>query len=285
MRSIALATATAALLLVSAPASALSTSYGVDIYMSSPTIQGTAVTTGLTTENFNSASAGACASVIGIGTLSGDCNISVAGTYGGATADATVATPTTGGAGSNYPSTALPSTTITIDLNEPGKYLGLWWSAGSPSNEIELYSEGELVAYMSTQTLIDLLAQGTVTSVGGSPIGTAAYNGNPRNNTLAAAEPFLYINLYGTGGASFDQVKLIGGGFEFDNIAISDLAQIPGSTEIGVQFIPGENAPPADNESLANTGMGETNLFGLGLTVAGLAVAAVALRRNKRARV
>lgn len=281
MRILSFATATAALLLASTPASALSTSYGVDIYMSSPTIQGTAVTTGLTTENFNSASTGACASIIGIGALSGDCNISVAGTYGGATADANVATPTTGGSGSNYPSTAVPSTTITIDLNEPAKYLGLWWSAGSPSNEIELYSEGELVAYMSTQTLIDLLAQGTVTTVGGSSIGTAAYNGNPRSNALPTSEPFLYINMYGTGGADFDQIKLIGGGFEFDNLAVSDLAQTPGSTEIGIEFVPGANDPANDEEPLAKTGLDSTNLLGLGLVATGLTVAAVALRRKR----
>jgi LPXTG-motif cell wall-anchored protein len=80
-------------------------------------------------------------------------------------------------------------------------------------------------------------------------------------------------------------VKLLGGGFEFDNIAVSDLPQVPADGEVSVQFIPGANEPPAESEEpLASTGMGETNLIGLGLTVAGLAVAAVAVRR-KRARV
>jgi hypothetical protein len=285
MRSIALATATAALLLVSAPSSALSTSYGVDIYMSSPTVQGTAVTTGLTTESFNSLATGVCPATISIGAVSGDCAVETAGDYGGATNDANVPTPTTGGSGSKYASTGSPSRTITIDLNEPARYLGMWWSAGSNGNSVELYSEGELVALMDTEALIEILSNPSVNTVGGSQVATIAYRGNPRDNSLASSEPFLYLNLYGTGGASFDQVKLIGGGFEFDNIAVSDRAQVPGSMEIGIEFVPGANEPPAESEEpLASTGMGETNLFGLGLTVAGLAVAAVAVRR-KRARV
>lgn len=279
MRSIALATATAALLLGSTPASALSTSFGVDIYMSSPTVQGTAVTTGLTTESFNALTLGACPATIAIGAISGDCLIENAGDYGGATNDPNVPTQTTGGSGSKYASTTSPSTEITIDLNESAKYLGLWWSAGSLGNIIEMYSEGELVALMDTGTLMEILAQDSVNTVGGAPVATSGYRGNPRNFTLAPTEPFLYLNLYGTGGASFDQIKLKGGGFEFDNITVSDRAQVPGTTEIGIQFIPGENEPPA--EPLAKTGADSNSLLGLGMAAAGLTVAAVALRRKR----
>jgi hypothetical protein len=290
MRSIALATATAALLLASTPSSALSTSYGVDVYMSSPKVQGTAVTTGLTFEDFDAFTAGACPATIAIGTIVGNCNVGNAASYGGASTDADDATPTTSGVGSRYATTATdggsPATyEFTIDLNEPAKYLGLWWSAGSPGNTIEMYSEGELVASVTVDGILTLLEGATVTTVGNTSVNTIDYEGNPRDVTLSAGEPFLYLNLYGTGGAAFDQIKLIGGGFEFDNIAVSDQTQVPGSTEIPVEFIPGANEPPAENEEpLASTGMGDTNLLGLGLTVAGLAAAAVALRR-KRARV
>jgi LPXTG-motif cell wall-anchored protein len=148
-----------------------------------------------------------------------------------------------------------------------------------------MYSEGELVASVTVDAILTLLEGATVTTVGNNTVNTVDYEGNPRNTALSPGEPFLYLNLYGTGGASFDQIKLIGGGFELDNIAVSNLPQVPGSTEIAIEFIPGENEPPAANEEpLANTGMGETNLFGLGLTVVGLAAAAVVLRR-KRARV
>jgi LPXTG-motif cell wall-anchored protein len=141
-----------------------------------------------------------------------------------------------------------------------------------------MYSEGELVALMDTSALMDILAEESVSTVGGSLVTTSEFRGNPRNGTLAPTEPFLYLNLYGTGGATFDQVKLIGGGFEFDNIAVSDRAQVPGSTEIGIQFIAGENEPPA--EPLAKTGADGSTLLGLGLAAAVLTVAAVALRRK-----
>lgn len=278
MRILSISAAVAGLALIATPSVAVTEDFGVDIYMSAPTVQGSAIVSGLTAENFNTATAGACPASITIGTLSGDCAISAVGTYGGATADADDPTPTTGGAGSNYASTANPSTEMTIDLTEPAKYLGLWWSAGSASNVVELYSEGERVAYMSTQTLMTLLTSGAATSVGGTDYDTDDYYGNPRNRALAAAEPFLYLNLYGTGGASFDQIVLSGGGFEFDNIAVSDLEQVPGDGEVGVEFIAGENAPPAEEETLAETGFNGAGALGFAL----LAVAAgtVALRRR-----
>lgn len=280
MRVFSVAAAVAGLALIATPSAAVTEDFGVDIYMSAPQVQGTAITTGLTTEDFNVATVGACAASIAIGTLSGDCAVSAVGTYGGATAAANVATPTTGGAGSNYASTAAPSTTMTIDLTEPAKYLGLWWSAGSASNVVELYSAGERVAYMSTTTLMNLLNSGSATSVGGTAYDTDDYRGNPRNNTLAPTEPFLYLNLYGTGGASFDQIVLSGGGFEFDNIAVSDLPQEPGAGEVGVEFIEGENAPPAEEEEeLAATGFDASGLVGLGL-VAAAAGAAIVRRRT-----
>jgi hypothetical protein len=277
MRIRAIATTTAALLFVSIPSLAVPTAdFGVDIYMSAPFVQGTAVSTGLVTENFNSAATGDCPTTISIGTVSGDCAVSAVGDYGGASADANSSSPTTLGAGSNYASTSNPSTEITIDLDEPAKYLGMWWSAGSPSNTVELYSGADRVASMTTATLMTLLTGATVSSVDGPTYDTDDYRGNPRDGS-AAEEPFLYLNLYATGGASFDRVVLSGGGFEFDNIAVSDLQQTPTPYQVGVEFIPGENAPPAE-EDLASTGFDAQGLFGLALLA--VAAGAVALRRR-----
>lgn len=279
MRSISITAAVAGLALIATPSVATTEDFGVDIYMSAPTVQGTAVTTGLTTEDFNGATVGACPASIAIGALSGGCNVSVAGTYGGADAAANSATPTTGGVGSKYASTAGPSNEMTIDLTEPAKYLGLWWSAGSPSNVVELYSNGERVAYMSTGNLMTLLGTASVTAEGGSTYNTDDYDGNPRNRSLASSEPFLYLNLYGTGGASFDRIVLSGGGFEFDNIAVSDLPQVPSAGEVGVEFIPGENAPPvAEEDDLAETGFNASGILGLGLLA--VAAGAIAIRRR-----
>lgn len=276
MKNIAIAASTAALLLVGMPSTAVTTDYGVDIYMSAPQVQGTAITNSVTVESFNALSTGACPASIAMGNVSGDCSIEAVGTYGGATADADDPTPTTGGAGSNYASTGADSYEITIDLTEPAKYLGLWWSAGSPSNVVELYSGDDRVAYMSTQSLITLLDSGSVTTLGGYVYSSSDYNGNPRNNSLASEEPFLYLNLYGTGGASFDRIVLSGAGFEFDNIAVSDLAQEPSDGEIGVEFIAGENEPPTNE--LADTGFDSANLVVAAFMA--LLFGAIAIRRR-----
>lgn len=279
MRLLSIATTAAGLALFATPSAAITDDFGVDIYMSAPTVQGTAITNGLTVENFNVAQTGnPCPSSIALGDITGDCNVEVAGTYGGATADGDDPMPTTGGSGSNYASTANPSMEITISLNESAKYLGLWWSAGSPSNVVELYAGDERVAHMSTQTLMTLLEAGTATSVGGTQYDTDDYYGNPRNRSLADSEPFLYLNLYGTGGASFDRIVLSGGGFEFDNIAVSDLQQAPGDGEVGVEFIEGENAPAEVEDSLADTGFTASALSSFGAAL--LAVGAFTVRRR-----
>jgi LPXTG-motif cell wall-anchored protein len=255
--------AISALVLASAPASAISTEFGIDIYMSAPTVQGTAVTSDLTSEDFNSLTTGQCPATIQLGAVSGDCNVETAGDYGGASAAANNAAPTTGGVGSNYMSTANPSQEVAFDLTAPAKYLGLWWSAGTNSNNLELYKGDERVASMTTSSIITLLQNSSVTSVGGSNYDSTDYFGNPRNNA-DTSEPFLYINLYATGGASFDRVVLSGGGFEFDNITTSALAQQPASGEVPIEFIPGENPPPAPSPTLPETGLDMSLLLGVG---------------------
>jgi LPXTG-motif cell wall-anchored protein len=255
--------AISALVLASAPASAISTDFGIDIYMSAPTVQGTAVTGGLTSENFNSLTTGQCPATIQMGAVSGDCNVETAGDYGGASAAANDAAPTTGGVGSNYMSTANPSLEVAFDLTAPAKYLGLWWSAGTDSNVLELYLGDELVANISTSSIITLLDNSSVTTVGGGSYNSVDYFGNPRNNA-ASNEPFLFLSLYATGGASFDRVVLSGGGFEFDNLSVSGNAQQPASSEVPIEFIPGENAPPAPSPTLPDTGLDMSLLLGAG---------------------
>jgi LPXTG-motif cell wall-anchored protein len=193
---------------------------------------------------------------LAIGTLSGDCGISTAGTYGGASTNAGDPSPTTSGSGSNYAYTSGGSNTMIINLYEPARYLGFWWSAGSPTNYVDLYSGDELVAQMSTQTLMTLLAGSSVTNIGGGSFDSSDYFGNPRDNSLASSEPFAYLNLYATGGAVFDRVVLSGSGFEFDNLVASDLAQTPLSSEVPIEFLPGDNATPVTPEAeLPKTGV------------------------------
>jgi LPXTG-motif cell wall-anchored protein len=119
------------------------------------------------------------------------------------------------------------------------------------------------------------------------------YFGNPVNNG-ASGEPFVYLNVYAIGGTSFDRVELSGGGFEFDNITVSDLENEPASSLVDVEFIPGlfepvvedtenETTDTGTEETLADTGADTSALgFGaLGLMIAGTLVLALSRIRRR----
>ena len=232
-----------ALALLPIPAAQAEVDYGVYLYMSAPTVQGSPVTSDFTLESFDSYPSGACPMTLTIGTLTGNCAIFDANAYGGASSTSTA--PTTGGVGTRYASTAGIQSTMTISLLKPAKYMGLWWSAGSPSNQIKFLSSGEEVASMSTAGLMSKLGNPTVTSVDGEQIyQTSGYFGNPVNSQ-AANEPFVYLDVYSVGGTSFDQIVLSGSGFEFDNLTVSDLVQKVDPSLVEVEFVPGL-VPPTD---------------------------------------
>ena len=282
--------ALAALPLASAQAT---TDYGVHVYMSAPKVQGTPLTANYTTETFDGFNAGDLATTLSIGTVTGPCRIDNGGVYGGASS--TSADPVTGGSSSKYATTVDGVQVITIDLTKPAKYLGLWWTAGSPSNQVKFYSEGQEVAAMTTAGLIDKLSQATVGSKdGNNTYNSADYYGNPVNGG-ASGEPFVYLNVYGIGGISFDRIELSGAGFEFDNITVSDLEQPVAGSLVDVEYIPSEIAPPVDPvdepedttdaETLADTGY---DAFAMSTTAAILALlgsltlgASVIARRRK----
>jgi LPXTG-motif cell wall-anchored protein len=271
--------------------------YGVHVYMSAPKVQGTPLTSDFTTETFDSFEAGSFPTSLAIGSVSSVGKIENAGDYGGASS--TLGSPVTGGTGSKYMSTHVSLETeglvdIVIDLTKPAKYLGLWWSAGSPSNQVKFFSGGEQVASMTTAGLINKLTSPTLTAKDGSTTYTSTdYYGNPVNGG-ATNEPFVYLNVYAIGGTSFDRVELSGGGFEFDNITVSDLETEPAASLVDVEFIPGLFEPPADNtdnettdtgteETLADTGY-DSSVFGfgaLGLMLVGTLLLALSRIRRR----
>ena len=273
--------------------------YGVHVYMSAPKVQGTPLTGNFTTETFDSFEANSLPTTLSIGTVTSQGRVENGGTYGGASA--TTGDPVTGGPSSKYMSTYTNPDSglvpIVIDLTKPAKYLGLWWSAGSPSNQVKFFSEGQEVASMTTAGLINKLSSPTLTAKDGTTNYTSAdYYGNPVNGE-ADSEPFVYLNVYAIGGTSFDRVELSGGGFEFDNITVSDLETAPASSLVDVEFIPGLFEPVVDDtdetenettdtgaeETLADTGLDSSALgFGaLGLMIAGtLALAVSRIRRR-----
>lgn len=248
----------AALALVAAasvPTASAKSANAVSIYLDAPLVQGSfaAGTSGTTTEDFNSFSAGACPTTWGVGTISGVCNISSVLTWGGSSVGANSTTPSVGGAGSNYATTANNTDSFTLTLSAPSKYVGLYWTAGSPSNKISFFDGNKKIIELTTNSIMELLGTAptgagdwlsikndpTAVIASGTP-GTsyqrAFYFGNPRGysanpptaiSTISGVDPWTYLHLFASGTVEFDSIQFSGGGFEFDNLAVSTSAKTP----------------------------------------------------------
>lgn len=244
------------------PASSAPASNSLSVYMDSPFVQGSYVAananpnSGVSWMNFNGTTGlGRCGDNAPTGvSITGTCSIDSVAGHGGATPEANNGNPTVGGSGSNFPTTVSGST-ITINLTQESRYLGLWWSAGSATNTIRFYKDNTLLITMTTSSITSLLgsnpannaewlsrnndqASNVITSINGTTKNRKVwYNGNPRGydsstdptaiSTIPGYEPFVYIHLFAQGNLSFNKVELSGAGFEFDNLALSTSAQTP----------------------------------------------------------
>jgi hypothetical protein len=110
----------------------------------------------------------------------------------------------------------------TLSLTTPVAYFGFWWSAGDAFNVLDFYSGATLVAEFTTDNLMKKLPQ--------------SYYGNPKDRSLNSGEPYAFINFFGAGGSTWDQIQFSNdgsSGFEADNYTVR--TQAYGS-------LPGENA-------------------------------------------
>lgn len=115
---------------------------------------------------------------------------------------------------------------VVIDLAEPVNYLGMYWAAGSAGNQITFSSGGNAVATFNTGDVMNMLSGSTVSAIGGTVYQTDSYHGgrkglwrNWSNPPIRDPEPYLYLSVVASTG-TFDQITLVGAGFEFDNLAI-----------------------------------------------------------------
>lgn len=160
------------------------------------------------------------------------------GAWSGATAGVTRAAANSfGGAGGTGTYLGLSNgSQVSITLTGDRKYVGFWWSAGNTGNTIEFYDDtNTLLATFTTNSLTTLLSGGgNITAINGSQYAKAAYFGNPNppagRNT---PEPYGYVNLLLQGTTvNFKRIVIrhVGtGGFELDNLAVSDAAAVPGT--------------------------------------------------------
>lgn len=176
-----------------------------------PTVQATSVAP-VTTETFDGFNAGYFGGplVTSIGTFASANFINNADQYGGA-----------GGVGKYLAiGNAAGGISNTLTLNGDQAYLGFWWSAADVGNNVDLYSGGDLLGHLDSATVL--------ASLNLDP----DYFGNPNAAFLGqnASEPYVYVNIFGTSGTTFDTLVFtntnLGTLFEIDNISVSAV-QIP----------------------------------------------------------
>lgn len=316
-RGLAAAAVSAIIFGLGAGAAQATGSYSLDLYISPPFVQGSAINdSGTLTENFNAFSVGdnACNGTWGVGTATGDCKEQSVNGAGGATPGATDPTPTVGGSGSNYASTAWTGGTtlwgIDVTLAAPVKYIGLWWSAGNRSdgssytNNIEFFSGGNLVATMTADDVMDIVGNqpspfpGTATLTSddaGSTYTAGYYYGHPwgfssltpsSQSSYTPSAPFVYLNLFVEGDFTIDRMVISGDGFEFDNVVTSTNAQTIAGDLVFAKNItvtaptptPTPTDPPVDpsgdGSGLPDTGLVVATFIGIALVGAFLFFAA-----------
>jgi uncharacterized repeat protein (TIGR02543 family)/LPXTG-motif cell wall-anchored protein len=168
--------------------------------------------------------------------------------------------------------------TLSFDANNEARYLGFWWSAGSDGNQVKMYSKvggnDVLTATFTTNSLNALLNTsgaaensvlppnpypGTsfVTAINGAQYNKGYYFGRPKDHTTLTptALPLgytnanvnqniyshAYLNVYASGSVAFSKVEFIGGGFELDNVSVSNQLRTPSSELVLLQSVLGKS--------------------------------------------
>ncbi|MFM6979932.1 MAG: LPXTG cell wall anchor domain-containing protein [Micrococcales bacterium] len=282
LASTSVAASLAALSMMGVPATAASQS--IAYYISPPKVEGSYLSVGgdVTTENFDGVS---CSTTWAMGTVTPGCTNHTPANYGGAVTETATAVITTGATATNF-LTVSNGSPVTLNLTKASKYIGFWWSAGDPNNTIDFYKGSTKLLTITTADILAALSPATITSIGGSNYNTYEYYGNPNvavatsPSDAANYEPFAYLHLVMTGGASFDKIVMsqaaAGGGFELDNF----LSKVS-SPSIDNSLVKLGQKPLDNPVQLANTG-NEVNVFALGLAAISMLTGAGALALSRR---
>ena len=237
------------------PAAYASDPNSLNLYIDSPFVQGSYVATVSNSMTFDTSATttSGCDDNQPVGlSITGSCRVDEVEDYGGAS-NSLNDTATIGGVGSLFPTTVNTTDPVVINMTTQSKYLGLWWSAGSTGNTMKFYNGSELLLTVTLQDMINLLGTGpsdsaawtsrnndssanVITALNGTKNRKVWYFGNPRGYTsttpsaissISRNEPFVYLHMFVGGNLTFNKVELSGGGFEFDNLTVSDQPQTP----------------------------------------------------------
>lgn len=263
---------------------------GITAYISPPFVQGPPASTNATIQDFNGTNFCSSLGVSNVGTFSGACTtVSSGGDFKFGGANSTSDEPTVGGTASQFVA-AWNSQVLTLSFasENEARYLGFWWSAGSAGNQVKIYSKVNgndvLTATLSTNTLNTFLntsgavensvlppnpypGTSSVTAINGLQYNKGYYFGRPTDHSslTPTALPLgftnanindniyshAYLNVYASGSVSFSKVEFIGGGFELDNVAVSNQVRTPSSELVLLQSVLGKSV-----EFRANGGTG-----------------------------
>ena len=178
-----------------------------------------------------------------------DCHVWPHSIFGGASSSAS--TPTVGQDQTLTNFGAVGGGGVSITFNTPQTYFGMWWSAGSYGNLVQLQDGSDVVASVSADDVQNTINQTAYLTSGnndyyasrfylGNPYGWSTV-GTPSNFTDLDAdntyvktgnvdpyEAFVFIHFIAAPGTTFNRVNMIapGNGFEFDNFTTSSSTDI-----------------------------------------------------------
>ncbi len=235
---------------------------GITAYVSPPFVQGPPSAYGAALEDFESFTDCNSFPASAVGTFTGTCNmITTGGAYVWGGASTTSDTPTAGGTPSRF--VVGPVTQVlTLTFAAPVKYVGFWWSAGSPGNTVKLYtaaSPSTPAATFTTTTIDSILGSGipspypgsaTVSALDASTYKKGYYFGRPSDHTSTTPTSFTgsnrqshaYLNIFASGSIAFTKIEFTGTGFEFDNVAVSTAAKTPQQNLVFIESVLGKTA-------------------------------------------
>jgi gliding motility-associated-like protein len=148
--------------------------------------------------------------------------------------------------GTSSPYLSIPnSSSITVFLSQPSRYIGFWWGAANDNSFVKFYGycggKEVLLRSINTMDIIKLFSGPTVIAFDGKTYNTSDYR---RTNSQAL---FSYLNIeFKDQNIDLTKIEFIhsdGGAFEVDNITTLSTLQI------GPLFIPNVITPNGDKKN------------------------------------
>ena len=194
-----------------------------------PTVQSSPITNDIFIVDFNNQTLGNNGFSLSNGnisyTYSNELAITESNVYGGANSSQFITNSTLEGS-------------FNISINQKQKYFGFWWSGGDPYNKITFKNNGNVVAVLQTEDIVNHINNINDVAL------QSAYKGNPNgvNDQWSLEENYAFVNVFFNHyGEAYDEIVVeimpndTGAEFESDNHTFSVAEQtISGTLVIDV---------------------------------------------------